>query len=304
VKCKDIRWMLALYDSGELSPEEQEMVRTHLAACEQCRKELESLSRVPELIQSLNGEIWWADVSSSVREHISTSREKAGRIREEGITSQMPIWQPAHLGSLAAAFMGRPIWQRVLASVLALVVIATTSIFILRPWGDNGITQLALDTAQNNTQVQILIGEGVPETTVEQVDGATQVKFTTTEVIVSAIVDTENKRVTAIQRQVLIFQPPGLPADRPELTEDEKAEALAIAQANPDVQVFLNHEFILGEPDSTHYVLGDDARRVAWLPLEGITGDEYSGVIVNLDDYQDVTVMWGGELPQWWPFTP
>jgi len=303
VKCKDIKWMLALYDSGELSPKEQEMSETHLASCGKCREELVRMSKVPEQIQSLHGETWWADVSSSVREHISISREKPGRIKEEGITTGMPIWRPARIGSLAMAMMERPILQRVLVSALALIVIAATSIFILRPWGDNNVTQLAIDTAQNNPQVQVLLGEWIPETTVEHIGGVTQVKFTTMEVVVSATVDIEDLRVTAIHRQILIFQPPGLPTDRPKLTEDEKSEALAMAEDDPNVQVFLSHGFTLGEPDSTHHVLGDDARRVAWLPLEGMVSDDYTGIIVNLDDYQDVMVMWGGELPEWWPFT-
>ena len=303
MKCKDIKWMIALYKSGELSSEEQEITESHLASCGKCREELLHISKVPERIQSLHGETWWADVSSSVREHISTSREKPGRIKGEGITAGMPIWRPARIGSLAAAVMERPILQRVLVSALALIVIAATSLLVLRPWGDNNITQIALDTAQSNSQVQALLGEWIPETTVEHMDGVTQVKFTTMEVIVSAIVDIENLRVAAIHRQALIFQPPGLPADRPELTEDEKGEALTIAEDDHYVQVFLSHGFTLGEPDNTHHVLGDDARRVAWLPLEGMVSDYYRGVIVNLDDYQDITVMWGGELPEWWPFT-
>jgi len=303
VKCKDIRWMLALYESGELSTEEQEMVDSHLVSCKKCHQELARISKVPEMIQSLQGETWWADVSSSVREHISTTKEKPGRIKEKGIKTGMPIRRPAYLGLLARVVIGRPFWQWVLVSASALIVIAATSMVILNPWGYNNITQLALSTAQSNSQVQALLGEGTPETTVEHMDGVTQVKFTTMEVIVSAIVDIENLRITAIHRQALIFQPLGLPADRPELTEDEKGEALVIAEDDPNVQVFLSHGFTLGEPDSTHHVLGDDVRRLAWLPIEGMFSDAYRGVIINLDDYQDITVMWGGELPEWWPFT-
>ena len=128
-------------------------------------------------------------------------------------------------------------------------------------------------------------------------------KFSTKDVIVSAVVNIENLRVIAIHSEALTFQPPGPPTDRPELTEDEKIEAIAIAKDDHYVQVFLSHGFTLGEPDSTHHVLGDNTRRAAWLPLEGMVNDEYSGVIINLDDYQDITVMWGGELPEWWPFT-
>jgi hypothetical protein len=300
VKCKDIKWMLALYDSGELNPEEKEIAETHLASCEKCRQELARISKVPELIQSLHGETWWADVSSSVREHMSTGREKL--IEEKGKTTGIPIWQPAPLGSLAAAIIERPIWQRVLVSAVTLIVIAATSIFILRPWGDNNITQLALDTAQNNPQVQVLLGEEVPETEVVQVDGVAQVKFTTKDIIVSAVVNVEDLRVLAIQREVLTFLLSAPPANRPELTEEEKEEATAIAKDDPYVQVFLSHGFTLVEANSWHPALGEDTRRVAWLPLEGMMSDEYSGVIVNLDDHQDVTVMWGGELPECWPF--
>ena len=31
--------------------------------------------------------------------------------------------------------------------------------------------------------------------------------------------------------------------------------------------------------------------------------DDYRGVVVNLNDTEDVTIVWGGELPGWWPFT-
>jgi len=307
MKCKDIRWLIALYGSGELSPEEQEMAETHLASCGKCRQELARISGVPDLIQSLHGDTWWADVSSSVREHISAAKgvppqEKPSRIKKEGIMTGMPIWRPARIGSLATAVMERPIWQRALVSALALIVIAATSIFILRPWGDNNITQVALDAAQNNSQVQAILGEGVPETTILHIDGAVHVEFSTKDVFVTAIVNVEDMRVIAIHREAPTFQPPGPPIFRPELTEDEKTSAIAIAENDPYVQIFLGHGYTLGEPNSSHYILGVDTRLIAWLPLEGTVSDEYSGVIVNLDDWEDVIVMWGGELPSWWPY--
>jgi anti-sigma factor RsiW len=302
MKCKEIKWMLALYGSGELSPEEQEIVETHLAACGKCRQELAHISKVPELIQSLKGETWWADVSSSVKEHITTGREKPGGIKEKDITTGITAWRPARIGSLATTIIERPIWQRVLVSALAIIVIAATSLVIIRPWGDNNITQLAVDTAQNNHQVQALLGERVPESEVENMGGVALVKFATENIIVSAVVDVETLRVMAIQREVLTFLLAAPPSDRPELTIDEKEEAVAIAMDDQYVQVFLSHGLTLGEVNSWHPALGEDTKRVAWLPLEGMMIDEYSGVIVNLDDPQDVTVMWGGELPEWWPF--
>ena len=73
VNCKKVRWLLALYGSGELSPEEQEMVEDHLASCKKCRHELARLGEVPALIQSLHGDTWWADVSSPIRERLNAS---------------------------------------------------------------------------------------------------------------------------------------------------------------------------------------------------------------------------------------
>lgn len=283
MECQDIRWMLALYDSGELSAEEKEITEAHLATCEKCRQELARLSQVPEMMQSLQGETWWADVSSAVKKQISTDGAEPSKVKRERRT------------------IGMPIWQRALAGVFALAIMAVTSLAIIRPWEVTDITQLAVDTAQNSSQVQALIGEGTPDIIAEQVDGAVLVKFTTMEAIVSATVDTENGRISAIQRQALVFLPPGMPVDRPELTQEEKGEALAIAQADSNIQVFLSHGFTLGEPNSTHPVLGDDARRVAWLPLEG-ADDDYIGAIVNLDDHEDITIIWNGELPAWWPF--
>ena len=103
---------------------------------------------------------------------------------------------------------------------------------------------------------------------------------------------------------VLTFLLPGPPPLQPELTEDEKVQATAIAEGDPYVQIFLSQGLTLGEPTSTHHVLGADTRRVAWLPLEeDMLTDDYRGVVVNLNDTEDITIVWGGELPGWWPFT-
>jgi len=110
--------------------------------------------------------------------------------------------------------------------------------------------------------------------------------------------------VMSIHVQALTFLPPGPSPLQPELTEDEKVKAIAIAEGDPYVQIFLSHGLTLGEPTSSHHVLGADTRRVAWLPLEeDMLTDDYRGVVVNLNDTEDVTIVWGGELPGWWPFT-
>jgi anti-sigma factor RsiW len=310
MKCSDVKWMLSLYDSGELSPEEQRIAGTHLASCDKCRQELARISGVPELIQSLHGDTWWADVSSSVREQIGASAgagappgARRTRADKKGAAIGAPVWRSGRTGSIAEAFLERPAWQRALAVISAVLLIAVISLVVIRPWQYGDISQLVLTSAQSNAQVQSILGESEAETDVIVSDGVASVEFSTADVIVSAMVDVEDLRVMSIQVQALTFLPPGPPPVQPELTQAEKVQAIAIAEGDPHVQVFLSHGLTLGEPTSTHHVLGADTRRVAWLPLEeGMLTDDYRGVVVNLNDAQDVTVVWGGELPGWWPF--
>jgi len=303
--------MLSLYDSGELSPEEQKIAETHVASCEKCREELARMSDIPALIQSLHGDTWWADVSSSVREQIGASVREGippgtGRTRADGkgVMTGVPGWRPTRIGAIAEAFFERPVWQRALAVVSAVFLIAVISLVVIRPWQYGDISQLVLTSAQNNAQVQSILGETEAETDVVVFDGTATVRFTAADVIVSTTVNVDDLGVMSIHVQALTFLPPGPPPVQPELTEDEKVQAIVIAEGDPYVEIFLSHGLTLGEPTSTHHVLGADARRVAWLPLEeDALTDDYRGVVVNLNEAKDVTVVWGGELPGWWPFT-
>jgi len=310
MKCRDIDRMLSLYDSGELNPEEQQIAETHLASCEKCRQELARISVVPALIQSLHGDTWWADVSSSVREQIGASvREGAPpgtrqpRADNKGVMAGARGWRPTHIGSIAEGFLERPVWQRALI-IVAVFLIAVVSLVVIRPWQYGDISQLVLTSAQNNAQVQSVLGESEAETDVIVSDSVASVRVTAADVIVSTVVNTEDLRVMSIHVQALTFLPPGPPPVQPELTQDEKVQAITIAEADPYVRIFLSHGITLGDPTATHHVLGADTRRVAWLPLEedGLT-DDYRGVVVNLNDAEDVTIVWGGESPDWWPFT-
>ena len=309
MKCRKVRWLLALYGSGELSSKEQEMVETHLASCEKCRQELARLSEVPALIQSLHGDTWWADVSLPIRERLNASCVKSSPLRakpikadKKGVITERPIWQPVRISSLAVAIMERPIWQPVLVSLLAVIIIVAASLAVMHPWAGNNIAQFAAEVARNNSQVQTILGEGEIETEVVVVGEIAHVKCSIKDTFVTAVVNTENMTVMAIHTEAITLHPPEPPTYRPELTEEEKAEAIAIAEADPYIQKILSHGFTLGEPSNSHPALGADPRRVVWLPLEGDTAtDDVRGVIVNLDD-EDVTVMWVGDLPNWWPY--
>jgi hypothetical protein len=294
-----------------LSPEEQKIAETHLASCEKCQQELARISGVPALIQSLHGDTWWADVSSSVREQIGASAREGTapgtrrtRADKKGVTTGVSGWRPRPVGSVAEAFLERPVWQRALAVISAVFLIAVISLVVIRPWQYGDISQLVLTSAQNNAEVRSILGESEAETDVVVSDGIASVRFTAADVIVSTRVNVEDLRVMSIHVQALTFLPPGPPPLQPQLTEDEKVQAVAIAEGDPYVQIFLSHGLTLGEPTSTHHVLGEDTRRVAWLPLEeDMLTDDYRGVVVNLNDAEDITIVWGGELPDWWPFT-
>ncbi len=215
-----------------------------------------------------------------------------------------PGWRPTRIGSIAEAFLERPVWQRALVIVSAVLIIALASWLVIRPWQYGDISQLVLNSAQNNAQVQSILGDSEAETNVVISDDTASVRFSTAEVIVSTMVNVEDLRVMSIHVQALTFLVPGPPPLQPELTEDEKVKATAIAEGDPYVQIFLSYGLTLGGPTSTHHVLGEDTRRVAWLPLEeDMLTDDYRGVVVNLNDTEDVTIVWGGGLPDWWPFT-
>jgi hypothetical protein len=306
--------MLALYDSGELSPKEQEMVEAHLASCEKCRQELARLSEVPSLIQSLHGDTWWADISSPVMERLNASKAKSGsshakpiKAEERGVITGRPVWRPVTISSLAVAIMERPIWQPVLVSLLAVIIFAAAGLAVMHPWVGNNIAQAAGEAARTNSQVRTILGEGEIETEVVVIGEIAHVKCSMRDIFNTAVVDVvvnaDNMRVIAIHTETSNLHPPETPIFRPELTEEEKAEATAIAEADLYIQKILSHGFTLGEPSNSDSALGADPRRVVWLPLEGDTAtDDVRGVIVNLDDWEDVIVMWGGDLPSWWPY--
>jgi len=218
------------------------------------------------------------------------------------------VWRPVRIGSLAAAIIERPIWQPALISLLAVIIVIGATLAVLHPWGGDNIAQAAADVARNNSQVRAMLGEGEIETEVVLMGEIAYVECRSRDTfdtaVVNVVVNTENMRVMATHKRVTSFhRPEPTRTYRPELTEDEKAQAIAIAEADPYVKEILSHGFTLGAPDNSHPVLGADPKRVVWLPLEGDTAsDEYRGVIINLGDWDDVTVIWAGELPSWWPY--
>jgi anti-sigma factor RsiW len=293
VGCRKARWLLALYDSGELNSEQKEEVEAHLASCQRCRQELARLSKVPALLQSLQGDTWWADVSSPVRERLNAHRAR----------SSPPQAKPIETGKRSIV-KGRPVWQPVLISLVAAIIIVGASLGVIQPWEGDNLAQAAAEAVRNDPQVQAILGGGSMEVTEVEIAGPTAYVYASLgELTVEAQVDVASLNVKTILCATCSSFGPSV--YRSELTEDEQAKAIEIAEADPCVQKILSHGLTLGEPSNSSPVLGVDPRRVAWLPFEGDAAtDEVRGVIVNLDDQDDpdITVMWGGDLPSWWPY--
>ena len=160
--CGKVRWLLALYDSGELNSEEKGKVEAHLASCPTCRQELARLSRVPELLQSLQGDTWWADVSSPVRERLNAASAE----------SSLPKAKPIETGK-RGIIKGRPVWQPVFISLVAVIVIVGASLGVIQPWEGDNLAQAAADAVRNDPQVQAILGGGSMEVTEVEIAGPT-----------------------------------------------------------------------------------------------------------------------------------
>jgi anti-sigma factor RsiW len=219
VRCKKIRWMLALHGSGELSAEEQDLVEIHLASCEKCRQELARLSEVPSLVQSLHGDTWWADVSASVRERLSTSgaessppQAKPSEVKISGMRNQRATWQPGRVGSLAAAVVERPIWQPLLIGLLAVIIVVGASLAVVHPWAGDNMIQAAADLARNDPQVRAMLGEGEIETEVVLAGEIAYVECRLKDIFDSAVVNvtinTEDMTVIDVNREATAIPPP------------------------------------------------------------------------------------------------
>jgi hypothetical protein len=276
VRCKGIRWMLALYDSGELSPEEQEKVEAHLASCERCRQELTQLSKVPALIQSLHEDTWWADVSSPVMERLNASKAKRDPSQAKAIKAEKK-----------GIKVGRAPWQLVLTSLLVVAIVVGAILAVIHPWEGDNVAQAA-DAARNNLQVQaILGGEDIEDIEVTNVEIRGRIAYVecrargVPDVTLMVEVDPEAMRVLHIQQPII---------QRHELPEDERIEAIEIAEADSAVQKLLGEGF---EFSNVGYSSGSSSLVAPLSPLtvqpvllilkKDTEIGEYQGVVVDLE---------------------
>lgn len=90
MNCEDYRELLVALNDGELTPSEEQMVRSHLEQCEPCRKELEE-------IRVFSGEIRGA--TAPFRESVSRIQSK---VHPEATSSGRRWFRPEWIGIAAS----------------------------------------------------------------------------------------------------------------------------------------------------------------------------------------------------------
>ena len=67
--CSIVRDLLPLYLDGETSPETSDMIREHLAECEECRRYYSHYNRIPRAMQdpASHGKYHYSEVARRIR---------------------------------------------------------------------------------------------------------------------------------------------------------------------------------------------------------------------------------------------
>lgn len=120
MNCKKVNQLLLSYLDNEVSPEEREAIQAHLSACNGCREEMEALAETQrELRQGLSvvaaGASAPSHAWSAVKERTETPK-RSGIPILEAVKSKVR----GGIGRLGP----RPIWQKALASVVTVAIVA------------------------------------------------------------------------------------------------------------------------------------------------------------------------------------
>jgi uncharacterized secreted protein with C-terminal beta-propeller domain len=120
VNCKKVNQLLVSYLDNEVSPEEREAIQAHLSACYGCREELGALAETQrELRQGLN----IVAAGASAPSHAwSAVKERTEAAKRNGI----PILEAlkSRVRGMISRLGPRPVWQKALASVLTVAIVA------------------------------------------------------------------------------------------------------------------------------------------------------------------------------------
>jgi len=212
MKCNDLRELLSAYADGELGHAELEVVKAHLDQCDECRGVLADYLEISRQISSLRTISIEADIVTRTMAKVKTTQKRK--------------WQP-------------PAWQIVGASIVLIALIVGLIVGIPLMGGKTDFALAAEKIVRNSDEFKTAIaGEG--NITLEQVirrgENEATVTFSTEKgKQIVAQVDVKAKRVIELRVFGLKIEFPPNPEFDLELTEAEKAEAIAIAEGDPTV---------------------------------------------------------------------
>ena len=134
------------------------------------------------------------------------------------------------IDTMKGLFSWRPVWKPALVGTLALALIIGSALFVPPLFGPSP-QALAADIAQNNPEVQELLGDdSIVVKKVQVVDGVGQVVCeASVGTFALAKVDLEGGRLIEVEKIKM-----------PELTKEEEARAIEIAKADPEVKELLD----------------------------------------------------------------
>ena len=243
--CKDLNKLFTAYLDGEVTPEEREQIQAHLSTCPHCREELDALAATQNnLRQALKltatqitpSPVVWAEI----RQRLKAEQHRAtlwgrGKFKVKEVQNIV----------IRGLVSRQPAWKTVIASVLAIALIAGLTI-ALPSFTGQSVEAKAADIARNSPEVQAALGDGeikVVKVITIRDDSGTVICEGAAGRLVIAEVDLKAREVTGVR--VGIFET--IMADMPEITEADKQKAIDIARADPRVQELLDNGASIGE---------------------------------------------------------
>ncbi|MDY7018922.1 MAG: anti-sigma factor [Chloroflexota bacterium] len=233
MKCEYVNELLTAYLDDELTPDERDQIKAHLSVCQHCREELKVLTAVRSKSRQAVRTMA-ARATAPTESWESIKQQLVGEQTKVTIFSLAKSKIKGGLDMLRRLFLWRPVWKPALVSALALALIIGFALFVPSPFGPSPEV-LAADIAQNSPEVRAALGGDEVETLkVVNIkhDIATVIVEGKMGGIVTAFINLHTKAVTKA-------------VGGPQLTDEEKENALSIVKADPRVRELLDKGAII-----------------------------------------------------------
>lgn len=120
-ECKKVSKLLEQFLDGELSAQEEELVKSELASCAKCRREFERLTKLRALIR----EVYKSEVERTNLAEILPEVQKKLSKKPAGLSERLWIWLDRYRLRLVS-----PLAPIGIAATLVMAVLAATLIFV------------------------------------------------------------------------------------------------------------------------------------------------------------------------------